>query len=152
MSQKTGAPAAQEGGGLSIRGAPRFELLDFRRVKRSSQKPLRILLIHPEDTATVAQVHAHTKHGDPKKSWAVLGVRPNNCCQLYPPVVPSAPAQLHGLQQDMSATGGPGPIISLEEGWKAIHEGIQKLEGLLSSEFDRSLQPFSNAEYMNIYT
>lgn len=52
----------------------------------------------------------------------------------------------------MQAPPGTGPIIPLEEGWKQIREGIQKLEELLSSEFDRKIKPFTNAEYMNIYT
>lgn len=52
----------------------------------------------------------------------------------------------------MQPAGAGGPIISLEEGWKLIREGIQKLENILTAEFDRAVSPFSTAEYMNIYT
>lgn len=52
----------------------------------------------------------------------------------------------------MQSNAGAGAIISLEEGWKLIRDGIQKLEDLLSSGFDRAVTPFTNAEYMNIYT
>ncbi len=47
---------------------------------------------------------------------------------------------------------GNQPLIPLEEGWGQIKAGIQRLEDLLATDFDGSTVPFTNAEYMAIYT
>ena len=47
---------------------------------------------------------------------------------------------------------GNQPLIPLEEGWGHIKGGIQRLEDLLSTDFDGSVTPFTPAEYMAIYS
>ena len=54
------------------------------------------------------------------------------------------------MQQPSSI--GSAPLIPLEEGWTQIRNGIQRLEAMLSADFDRTAVPFTNAEYMAIYT
>jgi hypothetical protein len=51
-----------------------------------------------------------------------------------------------------ASTAAGQPMIPLEEGWRQIRDGIQRLEDLLSTEFDGSIRPFTSAEYMAIYT
>ncbi len=57
----------------------------------------------------------------------------------------------HSTMQPAASVGNQ-PLIPLEEGWAHIKGGIQRLEDLLSTDFDSAVAPFTPAEYMAIYS